>query len=291
MSGVAAVIVNFGTSHLVQEIDAIGDVPVIVVDNFTTEAEQRRIGGICLDRGWELISLPLNVGFGAGSNAGVKRVIERGFEHVLLLNPDARISCESVARLVDTLVATGAGAVVPSVILPDGRRWFTGFRLDRIVLRASHHDGLAIARGEPLWMTAACLVVPTRVYEEVGGFDEQYFLYWEDVDFTYSIRELGYSLIVDWSVQSVHAVGGSQVASSRLGSKSTSFAYYSARNRMIFSRKHFSRFMQMIHYLSTPISLAYMAKDFMVRESPGYAARLLHAAIRGALASARPGAG
>jgi GT2 family glycosyltransferase len=87
------------------------------------------------------------------------------------------------------------------------------------------------------WLTGACLALTIDMFDEVGGFDESYFLYWEDVDFSYRAGLAGAELLVREDLTVVHDEGGTQ--GQRSGrAKSQTYYYYNCRNRLVFAAKH-----------------------------------------------------
>lgn len=140
-----------------------------------------------------------NLGFGAGVNLAARRA--RG-EWLLLLNPDARLE-QPVLAVLQSYASSeaGVGIVGPRILEADGRiqasaRRFPGASallggrstwltrhwpsnpLSRFNLLATETDAV-----RPVdWVSGACMLVRRTVFESVGGFDERFFLYWEDAD-------------------------------------------------------------------------------------------------------------
>lgn len=184
-----------------------------------------------------------NLGFAGGMNAGLRRALDDGAAVVTVLNNDTVVDAGALDRLAHR--AAGARAAISPEIRylhdPD-RVWFAGARLDP-------HDGLprhldareATARrgrtdaGDAPYrvdLLAGCCVTAGRdVWESVGGFDERYFLDFEDSDWSVRARRAGVALEVDPGAIVRHAVSASFVgAYSYLG------LYYYARNALLFAR-------------------------------------------------------
>lgn len=240
----AIVVVSYGSSalleqHLVATADASPEAIVVVVDNRSTDAERDRVRRIAADRGWELVPMDGNPGFGGGANAGIARALELGAGAALLLNPDARIGAADLAALR----AAGDAMTLrsPVVRAPGGRTWFSGLDLDLADgeirsprRRAEHPDG------EPVpWLSGACLWIDAQLWARVGGFDDDYFLYWEDVDLSRRVVAAGGSLRVVDEATAWHEEGGThREASTRPEAKSELYYYWNIRNRMLFATKH-----------------------------------------------------
>ena len=177
-----------------------------------------------------------NRGFGAGVNAGVRRAVELGAKCFLLLNPDARISADTVTELHRTSLGHEDALVSPRLVDASGRTTFAGSVLDLRDGRVGSEKMLP-STDDPArvrWLTAACLVVHIDLWRRAGGFDEDYFMYWEDVDFCERCRQAGAIFILREDLVAVHDQGGTQ--GPREGrAKSSLYYYYNARNRMKFA--------------------------------------------------------
>lgn len=245
LSGLAVVVVNYGSSSLLERNLAPltrdhTELVTVVVDNFSSADERARLRALADREGWVRVEQE-NLGFGGGMNAGVARAGELGAEAFLLLNPDAAIGGEDAARLLAAVRAEPLTLTAPVISRPDGSPWFAGSDLyladGRIRSRARRIPGAAVAP----WLTGACLAVSRELWQAVGGFDPDYFLYWEDVDFSWRVRQVGGQLRVLEEARAVHAEGGTQGVSHEAGSgsaKSATYYYFNIRNRLLFAAKH-----------------------------------------------------
>ena len=183
------VVVNYQSSALLaanlERIDrgAIPSSTTVVVDNFSTAAERDAVRRLAHRREWLLEEPDSNLGFGAGVNRGVRRAAEAGCNAFLLLNPDVVISPTTISALVGAVPGHPHTALSPRLDMPDGSHGFDGARLDLRTGLTSYRAGQGDV-GSDRWLTAACLLLTRCCWDLVGGFDEDYFLYWEDVDLT-----------------------------------------------------------------------------------------------------------
>ena len=236
----ALVVVNFASSALLakglvhSELHAVVD-EIVIVDNPSSDEESSRIRELSDANGWDLVVLPRNEGFGAGINAGVDRAGDLGCTRVLALNPDAAIDADSVRRLLDASRADPRALVGPRVVRSDGSTWFSGAVLDPRdgTTRRALPDELD---GDRTWQTGACFVTTLAMWRVVGGFDDDYFMYWEDLDLSWRWREAGGSLILRADATAVHDAGGTQAGAG----KSPLYVYFNCRNRLLFARKRLS---------------------------------------------------
>ena len=168
-----------------------------------------------------LLSLPGNLGFGAAVN---RAAAEARGDAMLLLNADAWL----LPGALDALAARLAGEprlawVAPRLLYPDGRpqfAWEPEVSLlgeaarkvrNRFEAREWSHTLLprALALLGPGWYTAACALVRLAAFREVGGFDERFFLYFEDTDLCLRLRRAGWRLAQEPAAWVVHVSAGS----------------------------------------------------------------------------------
>lgn len=241
--GLAIVVVNYGSSALLAEnlaplASGLPGAVVVVVDNRTDDAERERVTGLADACGW-LVELPAtNLGFGTGVNLGATAAFASGADQLLILNPDAVVEPSAVLQLLERSRAEPNAVYCPRIVRPDGTIWFNGsdLHLDDGRLRNPARRGSA--RVEP-WLSGACLVVSRALWERVGGFDDDYFLYWEDVDLSHRVLALGGALTLCSEVVAVHDEGGTHRDGMSVGrGKSETYYYYVIRNRLLFAAKH-----------------------------------------------------
>lgn len=245
------VVVNYGSHQLLEENLAplsreIPGAVVVVVDNFTSSAERDAVRRVAQGHGWMLLQPDRNLGFGAGVNVGAARALELGATELLLLNPDASLDATSVHALLAAVRADPRTVVAPRVLRPDGSVWFAGSDLllaDGRMRATRHRDPQGGERLEP-WLSGACLILSAGLWLEVGGFDEDYFLYWEDVDLSHRVLLAGGRLVLEESATARHAEGGTQAPRRNVAggaeAKSDAYFYYNIRNRLLYAAKHLS---------------------------------------------------
>jgi GT2 family glycosyltransferase len=249
----ALVVVNYASHALLSRnlVAVPGEICVVVVDNYSSRAEREAVAALCRDRAWQLVPMCDNRGFGAAVNAGVQCAIEHGCDTAILLNPDARASAPVLRELAAHAGHEPCALVVPMIEDGSGRVVFEGVDLvlhTGRMLRTTHSEPSA---GHQLWLTAACLAVHIELFCRLGGFDEDYFLYWEDVDFSIRAARAGAQLVVRRDLSAVHDEGGTQ-GERRDRAKSNLYYFYNCRNRLLFASKHLDRRGIARWLLSTP---------------------------------------
>jgi N-acetylglucosaminyl-diphospho-decaprenol L-rhamnosyltransferase len=242
----AVVAVSYGSVGLLKRnlsavAHAAPSAAVVVVDNFSSDQERQDVAALCDERSWHLVAPSANLGFGAGVNLGVGRAQDLGCTDYLIINPDATIDAGSVDSLRQCVEADRLTLVSPTITDPDGRVWFAGLDLylDDGSIKAPRRRVLHPDRPHVEWVSGACLWVTAEVWDAVGGFDEDYFLYWEDVDFSRRAVAAGITLHVDVNATAVHDEGLThREEHTRSEAKSDTYYYFNIRNRMMFAAKH-----------------------------------------------------
>jgi GT2 family glycosyltransferase len=194
-----------------------GGLEAVVVDTASTDGSAALAAGFPFAR---LVALGSNVGFGAATN---RAAIEARGETFLLLNNDAWLEPGSLDLLEARLAADLRLAwVSPRLVYPDGRpqtSWVptTGLAGEALQRLRNRFEGrrwshAALPRllrlADPGWYTAACALVRRQAFDAVGGFDEGFFLYFEDVDLCLRLRRAGWRLAEEPAAVAVHAKGG-----------------------------------------------------------------------------------
>lgn len=246
----AVVVVNYASAELLRRNlvrverearEIAPDVSVIVVDNWSGAEGRRAAREVASAHGWVLVEPDANTGFGGGVNVGVARALADGATDVLVINPDAHIDRESLRQLAAVTAESRTTLASPVITDSDGRTWFAGIDLllEDGTMRARRKRVPGDAQPFEPWLSGACLWITREVWERAGGFDDDYFLYWEDVDFSRRVVAAGGSLALVEDATAVHDEGGTQRAQPQVSrAKSEGYYYYNIRNRMLFAVRH-----------------------------------------------------
>lgn len=239
----AVIVVNFGSSALLEQHLARVEVPegsfIVVVDCFSDTAERTRVDKACAEHGWQAVLLESNVGFGAGVNAGADAAFRRDATVLVTLNPDAWIEASALQALIDEARDKPRALVSPHIVSGDGRPWFRGadLYLDDGSTAGRARRGEHVGRPYREWATGACFAISAEMWREVGGFDDDYFLYWEDIDLSHRVLDAGGTLeLLD--VQAIHDEGQTHEDAAAGRAKSPTYYYYNIRNRLLYAAKH-----------------------------------------------------
>jgi N-acetylglucosaminyl-diphospho-decaprenol L-rhamnosyltransferase len=232
----AVVIVNYNAGaflgRCLSSAEAAGgdiSVDVVVVDNASRDDSARAAAGVHSEM--TLIENPDNRGFATAANQGIAA---SDAPFVFLLNPDAEITGGTLAALVKLArEQPRTGAVGCLVRNPDGtnqpsaRRvpglfeslmhaflgpFFPGNRWSRSYTMAGWDRA---SEREVEWISGSAMLLRREALDEVGGFDEGYFMYVEDVDLCTRLRSAGWKVLFSPEVEVVHEIGVSARGQSR----------------------------------------------------------------------------
>lgn len=271
MSVIGVVIVSYNTCGLLRDCLAslagcALPLRVVVVDNAS------RDGSAAMAQAEfpaaEVLALEQNLGFAAGTNLGIRRVLSADFsdlnpdtppnsplDYVLLLNPDTVVYPGAIEALAAFLGAhPRVGAVGPRLLNRDGSVQAAAFRFPTLAMTALDlfppgevlpgrlynswwhgrypHEPAAVEPFPIDHPLGACILTRRAVLEQVGLLDEQFFMYAEEVDWCYRVRAAGWSIWHEPRARVAH-VGGASTSQFR-----TRMLIALYRSRLRFFRKH-----------------------------------------------------
>lgn len=140
-----------------------------------------------------------NLGFAAGNNVGIKFALERDADFILLLNNDVEVEKNFLTQLIAS-VAENDKIGLASPVIFDGQTkeiWFSGGRLDWWRLKTVHEKKIQtenVFRSD--FITGCAMLIRAEVFRKIGLLDEDFFLYWEDADFSLKSRKAGFQNVV-----------------------------------------------------------------------------------------------
>ena len=176
---------------------------VVVTQNVSEKTEYPEDGRV------EVIRNTQQQGYGANQNAAFASASSPFF---CVLNPDIRLKENPFPALLTVLQDAKVAASAPVIVTPENdiedsaRRFPTAMSLVGKALGLSDGTYLDIAGTQnPDWLAGMFLLFRSSAFREVGGFDEKYFLYYEDVDLGWRLRRRGYELRQVQEVRAVHA--------------------------------------------------------------------------------------
>lgn len=225
---------------------------IVVVDNASTDGSADHIRGRYPQVA--LIVNDSNLGFAEGNNVGIRYLLERAFDLVLLLNNDTVVDPDclrELKRAAETQPAAAYGATIYELSAP-GRIWYSGGSISRLTLEARHETAPADAPGTPRptdFITGCCLMFRSDALRRIGLLDRDFFAYYEDVDWCLRAKAADERLLYVPAAVVRHDVSHSfrRAGTRDHGAPRYSWTqsrplvlYLAYRNRLLLARKHAS---------------------------------------------------
>ncbi|AMQ55344.1 glycosyltransferase family 2 protein [Algoriphagus sanaruensis] len=216
---------------------------IIVVDNGSDENEGEKLKHTFPEI--DLIQSEKNLGFSGGNNLGIRKAMEQGFSHVLLLNNDTEVEPDFLGELIRAANKyPDAGIIQPLILFLHNPReiWSAGGKWIPAFSRS-----LTLGDREPLadyriksprldWATGCAMLVSVRAIEKAGLLNEQFFVYFEDVEWSLRIRKASFSIYLEDQAKIYHEAGASSKKQHAEGTLSPKVFYYHVRNQFLLIR-------------------------------------------------------
>ncbi len=241
---VVAIIVNWNQKNLLElAIKSLlnseyPNIKIIVVDNASKDGSVEMVRNFYSNV--ILIDNNKNLGFSRGNNQGIEVALRVGADFLFFLNNDATIAPRCLSSLVSIFQSDPkCGSASPFILYADKSDtiWFGGGEVSlwsgivkHLHIRKKMSDNYKNATTE--YITACAMMVRSETIQQVGGFDERYALYSEDVDLSLRIRKAGWSLNITPGALAFHSVSASTG-----GGLSPFKAFYRARSTAILLRR------------------------------------------------------
>jgi GT2 family glycosyltransferase len=266
-------------SALEQKVEGMD---LVLVDNGSTNDSSERVAkGLCV----ELLRTGSNLGYAGGMNRAMREARKRGMPVCLLCSTDVVFLDGAIGALLEDAARVDPAVMAPVHVAEDG------------TTVASAGKGVSLSRGESWHLTevmgdapfpvaavdGAVLLVDVERVLAVGGFDERYFMYWEDVDLGLRLRARGERVMVCPTSRVVHRGSGTAGVDSPLQ------VYYSTRNRILFLKAYASAgaFLAAVVYQKAFAMPLFMVHIMRVRNR-GAARALVMGFLDGLLRSSEP---
>ena len=245
---VVAVVLNWnGTDDTVRCVRSLlqaqhPNLEIVVVDNGSRTSPQAALR----EHGLDVAVVPTgcNLGYAGGNNAGMRWARERGAAFVWILNNDVEVEPGALAPLLEAAGHSPRAGVIGSRVLRGddrGRIWVAWgavtWRQSLVALVGENAtDGPRFdGEREVEWLPGCSLLFRAQALSEVGGFDEEFFAYHEDVDWAARARAKGWTCRYAGDSRVLHHIHGSSGGASHYGGFRK---YLSARNSVLYARRH-----------------------------------------------------
>lgn len=138
-----------------------------------------------------------NLGYSAGNNVGIKYALERMADFVLLLNNDTEVRSNFLENLVEAAGKNEKIGIMSPLIFDGygGKVWFSGGKIDWLKMKTVHDTEIKAGDNfETDFISGCAMLVKKEVFGKIGLLDEDFFLYWEDADFSLRAKRAGFSM-------------------------------------------------------------------------------------------------
>lgn len=239
-------------SRCLSSLKKLHSVEIIVVDNSEKDVGVEKL---CTKMQVKYIGGHGNIGFGAANNLGVKNSNKKT-DYLLFVNPDTKISLTAYAQLIgvaniafeyaafspllfnetrNDIRQVGLTSLTPInsiFILSFLNKYFPHNPFSKNYFNPNNYDGGLI---ETMALPGSCFMIRREVFEEVSGFDEGFFLYFEEHDLGMRLSKLGYKMAIVPSAKVYHEWKA-------LTPESKKIARIFAQSRFRYFKKHFGYF-------------------------------------------------
>lgn len=208
-----------------------------------------------------MITSQTNDGYGAGNNKGISLALKRGAKYIFIINPDIVLPKAIYINLLKVFTLDQKiGIVGPTVLDENGLIWGEGGIIDPV-----RYSGGLINFGKTQknrrkgivdvdYVSGTAILIKREVFETIGLFPTNYFLYYEDVDFSHRAKKEGFRVTINRDETIVH------YASSSVGKNSPAMQYYMARNHLLFLETFAPLYTRIRELIRLPKTL-YQARD------------------------------
>jgi GT2 family glycosyltransferase len=233
------IIINYNTKEITKNClislfkNLKSEKEVIVIDNASNDESVDELKSI-FGHTIKLIFNEKNIGFGPANNLGAKLASGK---YLLFLNSDTIINNDFTSKLIDFFANNSrAGIVSPELLFENGQSQphtygkfptIFGTITDKF-FRPKFNDDSSM---EVDWVSGAAMAMRKEVFEKIGGFDENFFMYYEDIDLCKRLKDKGFAIVRLSGLSVTHLV-----AKSSANAKSIKKMYYRSQN--YYFKKH-----------------------------------------------------
>lgn len=258
MPSVYIILVNYnGYKDTIECINSLTKInydnyKIVIVDNASTDNSLNILKEKLKD--CVIIQEKSNLGFAGGNNLGIKYALNHKADYVMLLNNDTLVEPNFLNIMIDSFNKDYKIGMVGCKIMYYPEKniiWYGGGCIDWFKFIGIHYGigqadkGQCDNEREIDFMTGCCILMKKEVLKKVGFLSEEYFMYFEDVDFCVKVREAGYKIWYNFNAIIYHKVGLSSG-----GEESLFSIKWCTKNRLIFMNKYKDKVSNFKYFLS-----------------------------------------
>ncbi len=198
----------------------------------------------------QIIKNKNNEGFSKANNQGIKYSIKNGFDYVLLLNNDTLIQNDLIDSLIQQSSTLNQKIIQPLILNYDGSKiWNAGGKINNFfgtfqtLEKGKGFKSFKRNRTYTDWFTGCCVLIKLEIFNQVGYFDERFFAYYEDVDYSIRLKKMGYPIALMTNSYLQHYESASSKSMNKTeGNLSPYVHYLNIRNHILLLKKHSKSF-------------------------------------------------
>lgn len=291
MGRTAAILVNYNgsddTSKCLRSLYASDMVPrIVVVDNTPDDPDLAAVMAEYPEV--HMVRAPGNLGFGAGNNLGIEWVLSRtDCEFIFIFNNDAAVEADTLERLEAVLDAhPEVGIAAPRIVFMNNASmlwygggevsWLRGSAVTPGFLGPSDAQ-LAMTSRRVSFASGCAMLIRRELLEKIGGFDDRFFMYEEDVELCLRAKENGYQIWYEASALVHHVSHGVFVSDrslrnsngyvgtlSPLNSNLPFYVFHQVRNRLLNMKLHAKRHNRLLFFMGFSLLLLRKIVQFSI---------------------------
>jgi GT2 family glycosyltransferase len=160
------------------------------------------------------IRSPRNLGFAGGNNLAIRKILKQDYTHLLIINPDVQVGKRFFTPLLSHFQDKDVSIVAPAIVHIQKNIKMYGLegKVNWSLAKPEHRNIKKLRSNKPInceFVTFACALISVENFHRVGLLDEQYFMYFEDVDYCLTTKRYGFKIILDPSVIVTHHTSSS----------------------------------------------------------------------------------
>ena len=220
---------------------------IILIDN---EYQKSMSDQLKKSKKIHLIRNKKNEGFARANNQGIKYSIKNGFDYMLLLNNDTLIKNDLIDSLMKQSNTLNQKIIQPLILNYDGTKiWNAGGTINyflgtfQTLKKGVSFKNFKSNRDYTDWFTGCCVLIKSEIFNDIGCFDDRFFAYYEDIDFSIRLKTRGYSIAMMNDSYLQHFESASSKSSNQNeGNLLPHVHYLNIRNHILLLKKHSKSF-------------------------------------------------
>jgi len=182
-----------------------------------------------------------NLGFAAGTNLGLEKALTTDCNYILMVNNDTRADALMLHELITAFTEEDVGLAAPLIYYYDtpDQVWSSGGYMNELLmmpLDSHNRKNPIITPTERTFLSGCCYMIKRELLEQVGLLDDQFFLYFEDLDYCRRVNNSNWKMMVIPTAKLYH-----KVSQSSGGHMSESERFFYAKSSGLYFRKHINK--------------------------------------------------